>query len=139
MPIERDQFVDLISTIVHSEMDEDEQAQFDIEGPDMFDSLFDPDSEQDDDAGAIFRYGISPEALTTIKVVTEFGALIISCITLYLKLQEMKDQGLKKKMDKLELVAKLKTEMLKQEMPAELAEKINKKYADRLSDLLDDL
>jgi hypothetical protein len=134
------EFIELIGRIVHEYMSEDQQTQFDIDGKEMIGSLFIQGHKiKGDNLKNIPVLGISSSALDVFNATTGFGALVVSCIALYIEFKKKKKKPLKEQLERLEYLAALKESLRKHNMPPELVESIHKKYGEELIDILNEL
>src|SRR5688500_4822602 len=105
----KEKFTFLIQEIVYKEMSVDQQTEYELEGPELIDRLLNRvaySEEKPEEAKKLFM-GVSPEAIEGIKVIAEFGGLLIACISLYLEIRSRKSQRINKKMEKIEAQRKL--------------------------------
>jgi hypothetical protein len=140
MEATKEAFINLIGRIVHEQMNEDQQTQFDIDGKEIIETIFQPAPiREKDDLKTTSTFGISHAALDAFNAATGFGSLVASCLALYIEFKSKKKKPLKDRVNKLEFLEQLKERLSKQDMDSKLIKAIDEKYGDELIDILDNL
>jgi hypothetical protein len=137
----KESFKSFIEKIVENEMDETQKTQFQIEGNEYIDNLFEsPESKSfDEDYDFKLDYGISPDGLKLIELGIGILPIIVSCFTLYLQYKKTDAEKLKTKLDKFELQRVFFEKMKQENVPDEFAVKLSAKYHTELAKIIEEL
>ena len=138
-------FINLMDTIIKDEFSSTQWEMYQIEGVELIDKLFQGESviESADIAAGEKNYAFSAEIQEIVKYGPDFLSLIVSSFTLFLNyskfISENKKSESESRLKKLELLKKLKDDMVSQNMSQELIHKIDNKYIIEMMKLMDEL